>query len=71
MLPNCKFMLHFCAQCTHIDIPIPEPYQNNSNVIPTISFNVYQQIPRCTVNGRSPFDKINIVNFVSLPQIQL
>ena len=43
-----------CAQCPHIDLPSPESYQNNYNVIPEIYFYVYNLITGYTVHVRRP-----------------
>ena len=52
-LPYWKCVLRCCVQCPRIDLPIPEPYQHNSNVNPTIRFHMYQNIAHCNVHGRN------------------
>ena len=56
-LPHWKYDLNFCAQCTRTDLPILESDQHNFCINPTVSFHVYQQIERCTVHGRRPFNE--------------
>ena len=40
-LPHWKCVLRRCAQCTSINIPDQETYDNHPNPIPSISFNIY------------------------------
>ena len=60
-----------CAKCTRMDIPSLESNNNNSNIIPTILFNVHQYIQVVLCMEYNLSKKINSVNCVILPQIQL
>ena len=55
--PHWKCVLCCRAQCPRIDPSSPESYQHNSNVIPTIHFNVYQHIVSCNVHVRHLFNE--------------
>ena len=59
-LPHWKCVLRCCADCTCINLPDQETYNQNSDTTPSIRFNIYHIIACCTVHGRIPFkDKIN------------
>ena len=47
-----KCVLRCCSNCPHIDLPDQEPDRHYSNASPSISFNIYHLIARCTVHGR-------------------
>ena len=57
LLPHYKFLLRCCENCPHIDIPVQESDRHHSDTSPSISFNIYHLIARCTVHGRLQIDK--------------
>ena len=59
VLPHRRYVLRCCADCTCINIPDQEKDNQNSGTTPSIRFQIYHIIARCTANGRIPSkDKI-------------
>ena len=55
-LPHWKCVLRCCENFLQIDLQILESDYHNSNVSPTIIFNEYQHIARCTMHDRIHFN---------------
>ena len=53
-IPHCKYVLHCCDKCPSIFLPSQEANKDTTNTCPTITFHVYLNISRCTLNGRRP-----------------
>ena len=53
-LPQWEWVLRRCSQCTRINIPHQETYDKHPNPSPSIRFQIYHMIARCTKHGRIP-----------------
>ena len=56
-LKHWKCALCYCAQWTCMSLQSIESDQNNSNVIPTMQFHVYQHISHYTAHVRHPYNE--------------
>ena len=52
-----KYVLRCCDKCPSIVLPIQEANKDTTNMCPIIRFHVYRNVSRCTVHGRSPYQK--------------
>ena len=55
-LPHCKYVLQCCAKCLCAKITDQETDDQFSNTIPSIRFNIYHIIARCTIHERLPLN---------------
>ena len=53
-LPHCKCLLRCCAKCPSTNLPDQETYYHYSDTSPSIRFQMYHLIARCTTHGRLP-----------------
>ena len=51
-LPHCKCVLQFCANCPCINLTDQETDNQYSDTTPSIRFNIYRIIVRCTDHSR-------------------
>ena len=53
-LPHWKFILSCCAGCPCINLSYQEIDNHNSYTTPSIRFQIYHTVARCTAHGRIP-----------------
>ena len=53
-LTHCKCVLRYCADCPCINLPYQDTDNQYSDTTPSIRFNIYHIITRCTAHGRIP-----------------
>ena len=59
-LSHWKCAIQLCAKCPCVNLPDQDTGDQYSDTIPSISFQVYHLIARCTTHGRLPLnEKIN------------
>ena len=59
VLPHWKFLLRCCSDCPCIHLPDQETDNQNSDTTPSIRFQIYHCIGRCTDHGRIPLKDQN------------
>ena len=53
-LPHWKCVLRCCAECPSINLTEQETDDKHTNPSPSINFQIYHLISRCTKHGRLP-----------------
>ena len=58
--PHCKRVLRCFDECPCINIPDQETDNQYSEIAPSIRFQIYHIIGRCTAHGRIPLKEKNV-----------
>ena len=59
-IPHWKGVLHCHDKFPSIVIPTQEANKDTTNTCQTISFNVYKNVPYCTMYGRFPYQELKV-----------